>query len=77
MFKVNNRNTITTSSGLFIVNFEHISHFQGFFEQVNVDWEYSFVPNYISDRNSIPILFIMITHSDRIPNIPFLETCYA
>ena len=45
MFKVNNKDIRTTRrSGVFIVNFEHISHialvFSIFgFEQVNVSWE--------------------------------------
>ena len=45
MFKVDNKNTRTTSrrSGLFIINFEHIlDHFSSVpivdFEQVNVYW---------------------------------------
>ena len=45
MFKVNNKSTRTTygrRSGVFIVNFEHISPFSsvsiGDFEQVNVNW---------------------------------------
>ena len=45
MFKVNNKNNRTTSmtfSGVFIVNFEHISHIFLFFildfEHVNVSW---------------------------------------
>ena len=48
MFKVNNKNTRTTSvvsfSGVYVFNFEHISHlFLVFllliFEQVNISWE--------------------------------------
>ena len=47
MFKVNNKNTRTTLmslSGVFIVNFEHISHLFlvsiADIEQVNVSWDF-------------------------------------
>ena len=44
MFKVNNKDTRTMPSGVFIANFEHISHFVLVFfivnfEQVNAGWD--------------------------------------
>ena len=42
MFKGNKKNTWTTCSGIFIVNFEYFIHFSNVsivdFEQVNVNW---------------------------------------
>ena len=66
MLKVNNKNTRTTStperrhwhrSGVFIVNFEHISLFSSVsivdFEQVNVRWDLSWkIPIIYNDKNS-------------------------
>ena len=43
MFKVNNKDTRTTPSGIFIVNVEHISHLVlvsiANFELVNAGWD--------------------------------------